>query len=174
MPAGVYARKPADVRFWTFVDKQGPWVPSLGSCCWVWTGASVGKGYGGFRAARWTYAHIFSYELHYGPVPHGMQINHRCNNRRCVRPDHLYAGTQSENLDDAFNSGTKPYGERHERAKLTDAQAWAVYKDPRSYRSIAAAYGVSAATVCLIKQGKSFRRVIQEMLAQDTQKGAAT
>lgn len=79
-------------RFWRQVSRS--------EGCWQWLG-SLKDGYGrinvGGRAGRLVRAHVFSYELHIGPVPTGLVLDHLCRNRACVRPDHLEAVTRREN-----------------------------------------------------------------------------
>jgi hypothetical protein len=68
---------------------------SIALGCWTWTGGISGSGYAykeGHRLSRWVY------EVAYGPVPEGLVIDHLCRNRACIRPDHLEAVTQTENL----------------------------------------------------------------------------
>ncbi len=60
-------------RFWRFVNKRGP------NGCWLWTGGTTQYGYGAFQTTGHTLAHRFSYELHYGPIPDGMFVCHRCD-----------------------------------------------------------------------------------------------
>lgn len=75
------------------------------SGCWLWTGAvGTGTGYGRFRmgsrvddTVRTEQAHRVSYELHVGPIPDGLHLDHLCRVRRCVNPDHLEPVTQAEN-----------------------------------------------------------------------------
>ncbi len=70
-----------------------------GDGCWQWTGPERGKGYGGlYHGGESYYAHRFSWELHNGPIPEGLQIDHLCRNRICVNPGHLRVVTQRENL----------------------------------------------------------------------------
>lgn len=80
-------------RFWPKVDKSGE--------CWNWTGVLGGGGYGyisvGGRTGRDLRAHRVSYEWAHGPIPDGLEIDHLCQNKRCVNPDHLEAVTKSEN-----------------------------------------------------------------------------
>jgi hypothetical protein len=97
MPRTYKKRSLAD-RFWTKVDKQ--------PTCWEWQSARDKNGYGVFIVQGKTkLAHRVAYELTYGLIPAGMVIMHLCNNCRCVRPDHLRAGTQKENIQQAWVQG---------------------------------------------------------------------
>lgn len=71
----------------------------VGDGCWDWTGFVYPNGYGSFmdQNQRTTLAHRYSYEQFVGPIPDGLQIDHLCRNRRCVRPGHLEAVTGWEN-----------------------------------------------------------------------------
>lgn len=71
------------------------WRQVTDSGCWQWLGALNSNGYG-IRAGQ--YAHRKSYELHVGPIPSGLQIDHLCRNRGCFNPDHLEAVTPSDNV----------------------------------------------------------------------------
>lgn len=88
-----YEKGTPEERFWRKV------MPEPMSGCWLWTGYSVPLGYGQFwDGSRHSTAHRFSYELHKGPVPAGLYIDHKCSNPYCCNPDHLDAVTQSENM----------------------------------------------------------------------------
>jgi len=78
-------------RFWPKVEKTAH--------CWEWRGAKSRDGYGYFSVAPKTmrYAHRVAFELLVGPIPDGMQLDHLCRNRACVRPDHLEPVTGREN-----------------------------------------------------------------------------
>lgn len=80
-------------RFWSKVDFSYE--------CWVWTGTKAG-GYGRFYLnRRMMPAHRYSWTETSGPIPDGLMVLHKCDNPSCVRPDHLFLGTQSDNMLDA-------------------------------------------------------------------------
>ena len=74
--------------------------------CWIWNKGTSASGYGRYYIdGVQRYAHQYSYELYIGPIPNGLLVLHRCNNKPCVNPDHLYAGTYSNNNDDVRRTG---------------------------------------------------------------------
>lgn len=84
----------ASERFWKAVDKTGE--------CWLWTRSYNWGGYGVFtppNKAPFEMAHRFSYEECVGPIPAGFEVDHKCRNRGCVKPDHLQAVTRQENME---------------------------------------------------------------------------
>jgi len=82
---------------------------------WIWVGAVHGgqpsRGYTGYRCGSFWHngraqsAHRFIWEVVNGPIPKGKQVNHRCGNRLCVNPAHMYLGDQSENMKDMHDHG---------------------------------------------------------------------
>jgi len=71
---------------------------TIGDACWDWTAAKTAGGYGELTVdSQMTYAHRFVYELQVGPIPDGLEIDHLCRNKGCVRPDHLEPVTHQEN-----------------------------------------------------------------------------
>lgn len=104
MPTGVYPHRatPAVDRFWVKVDKRGPLHSALRSRCWLWTAGCV-KGYGVFhadgrRGSPAVLAHVFAYESAVGAVPFGLELDHLCRVRACVRPSHFEPVTHRENV----------------------------------------------------------------------------
>ena len=83
-------------RFWAKVQKKSE------NECWDWQGAKNSKGYGQFFTGGSSKSvHRLSYQLHNLAIPDGLIICHRCNNRSCVNPAHLYAGTNFDNMKQA-------------------------------------------------------------------------
>lgn len=97
------------------------YIPEPNSGCWLWDGCITSAGYGRMRVGgRPSLAHRASYEMHVGPIPPGMLVCHKCDVPGCVNPQHLFLGTQRDNMADMKSKGRASTGERHPRAKLTD------------------------------------------------------
>lgn len=90
--AGRWPNRTLEERFWGKVEKTDG--------CWLWSAGRDSGGYGSFYLnGRDTKAHRVSYELLVGPIPSGMDIDHRCFNRGCVNPAHLRAVTRKQNIE---------------------------------------------------------------------------
>lgn len=93
-------KKSISERFYSKIEKT--------NTCWNWTGAKVGgMGYGiigrGPRGTGTVLAHRLSWELHYGEIPKNLQVCHKCDNPLCVNPDHLFLGSQYDNMQDMLS-----------------------------------------------------------------------
>jgi hypothetical protein len=128
-----------------------------GPGCWSWTGFAQTRG-GRARMRiknRIYYAYRVAYALEHGSLPENLGIFHRCDNPACVRPDHLFAGTQADNVADMDGKGRRKnsprYGLDHHKVTVTDEQvAWAVamYRSGRmTQTAIGQALGVKQQTV---------------------------
>lgn len=163
--------RPIVVRFWERVDKNGPTVehcPELGPC-WIWTGYLNWRrgGYGyigrGGRQNRTLRVHRYSWELHNGKIPDGMEVLHRCDNPPCVRPDHLFLGDQQANMDDMWSKGRGATGERQPSSRLTVddvreiRRLWAA--GGLTQRAIGERFGVSGDVVGMIVRRKTWTHV---------------
>ncbi len=129
--------------------------------CWLWIGKKGPKNYGiAVYRGRSMLAHRFSYELHYGSLSmDGMNVLHRCDNPKCVRPDHLFLGTQQDNIDDMHKKQRHAHGERMHNAKLTDDDVRTIRTSPKTGADLAREFGVTSGTISSIKHRLSWRHV---------------
>ncbi len=128
--------------------------------CLIWNGAKDNYGYGQVRAeGRGWKAHRASYKVFVGELHEGLSVLHRCDQRDCFRPDHLYEGTQAENMAEKKERGRSARGERQHLAKLTEADVRAIkvrIAGGEILRVIAEDFGVAKGTVGSIKRGQSW------------------
>lgn len=157
-------------RFWAKVVKF--------DSCWIWRGIWSNH-YGHIKLnGKDVAAHRLSYELTNGPIPEGMFVCHTCDNRSCVRPDHLFLGTPRDNIQDASRKGRLPTGERsyarlrpelvkrgitHYKARLTEGDVRHIrdrYAAGASQKALARTYRVTQANISAIVQGKTWRHLL--------------
>lgn len=105
-------------RFWKKVEM----IPF--HTCWEWTACIRPDGYGSFRKPGWKggtiLAHRYSYALHFGSIQNDLCVCHKCDNRSCVRPDHLFLGTYMDNIHDMIKKGRDCRGTMSHRAKISE------------------------------------------------------
>ncbi len=136
---------PVETRFWRHVVRTGG--------CWLWTGAKFTDGYGKIRLDRaskkYISAHRLSWQIAYGQVPQGLSVLHQCDTPACVRPDHLFLGTQTDNCMDMMEKGRDrhPRGEAHQGARLREQDVVQIRKIGRegilTSSETAAFYGIT-------------------------------
>lgn len=143
-------------RFWSKVKKT--------ESCWLWTGHATGSGvqHGKFALGRVdgkpfnVQAHRFSWYLSYGQIPDDLNACHYCDVPLCVRPEHLFIGTQATNLLDAIQKGRLDHTIPRTRV-LSLADRLAIYHMPDRRgvgTALAIHYGVSTACISLIRRGR--------------------
>lgn len=132
-----------------------------GGDCHLWTGHidQTGRGLFTINGQRMQ-ASRASWVLNFGEIPMGAYVCHKCDNPRCVNPDHLFLGTHQDNMTDCKNKRRNSFGERHGRAKLTEADVLSMFsmmgKRYFEQREIAKHFGISAAMVNLIVKNKKW------------------
>lgn len=142
---------------------------SLSKGCWNWIGYRLLNGYGRFSLRGKTeLAHRASWKLENGDIPHGLQVLHRCDNKACVNPAHLFLGTQKDNQQDMKSKGrgTKNYGEKAGRHKLVEADVWEIHRLHRGGLGnveIAAKFGVQKAAIQKIVTGSRWPHIYKQV-----------
>ena len=140
------------------------------SGCHEWTGAKQSNGYGRFSAfGKSMYAHRFAALMKFGIISSDLDVCHKCDNRKCVNPDHLFIGTRQDNMRDCKEKGRVSSGINHAKliagenagnAKLTAKQVEQIrWHKIRGFKTgfIANMFGVSTSTVRLIASKKIWR-----------------
>lgn len=152
--------RPLEVRFWEKVIKNDA------DSCWPWIGALLNSGYGQIGSTRtgiFHQAHRLSWILHNGPIPNGLQCLHKCDNRKCVNPNHLWLGTNLDNVRDKVLKNRHIYGSKVPHAKLTDDKVRLIRNMKTESRmpstKIAKLFGVCATTIDSIIKNRSWKHV---------------
>lgn len=113
-------------------------------------------------------AHRFVWELVYGPVPDGLCVLHKCDNPPCVNPDHLFLGTNLDNIRDRHAKGRTAFGTHVGMAKLTEPQVVAIrirLNAGEAVAELAREYGVTKGTIWNIKAYRLWRHLVVEAVA---------
>lgn len=138
--------------------------------CWNWTGSKTRRGYGmiwdGSKNKNRT-AHRISYEIHCGQIPqgsgyHGTCVCHRCDNRSCINPEHLFLGEHADNVADKVAKGRQRalLGVNHPGAKLTEADILAIRSAIGvTHRALGEQYGVSRGLISAIRAGRAWAHI---------------
>ncbi len=139
-----------DERFWSRINKDGPVHPTTGTACWEHDAPSPTTGYGRFTLnGKRMDAHRASWMMHFGEIG-SLWVLHKCDNRACVRPDHLFLGTQIENMMDMITKGRGARGERSGLSVLCDANVIDIRRRKatgESAKKIGEMYAITAAHV---------------------------
>ena len=128
--------------------------------CKLWTRSKTGGGYGlTWVDGKYVYIHRKTYEDAHGKLPRGIKVCHKCDQPACYELDHLFAGTQRDNLQDAAAKGRTRHGSRNNFAKIDEHTALAIFDAAGTHTAIAERFNVSRPTVSLIKAKKIWGRI---------------
>lgn len=131
--------------------------------CWEWTGNLTAKGYGAVRIKGVTFsAHRLSWLLFNGGGLTKLQVLHKCDNPKCINPDHLFLGTNADNLADRQKKGRQARGETHHKSKLTEDGVRMIRKQVSQgvkIKEIAYRVGVDISTIYNIINRKIWKHI---------------
>ncbi len=142
-------------RFWSKVQKTDG--------CWLWTASCYAGGYGAF-CVKWDgrfqckNAHRWAWILNFGDIPEDIHVLHKCDNRKCVRLDHLFLGTPNDNIQDMISKGR----ERHPANKLTPESVLEIFRLVSSgvtNKHVGKQFGITDDMVSLIIRRKAWKSV---------------
>ena len=139
-------------RFWSKVNKT--------EHCWLWI--AYRERYGIFKSgSKCIKAHRYSWVIANGDIPNNLRVLHRCDNPACVRPDHLFLGTQRDNILDMENKGRGRHhsGSLNGMAKLTETNVRSIKQSQKTLGELARIFAVSKQSVWKIRKGITWKTV---------------
>lgn len=157
---GIQSLSHAD-QFWAYVDR----IDDVNSC-WNWQGRKNKGGYGRFSInlggkIKHSYSHRYAWSLENGEIPEGLQACHKCDNRSCVRPSHLFLGTPLENTADMKSKNRGLKGAQVNTAKLTESDVLDIraIAGTKKVYEIAKQFGISNSHASLIINRRSWKHI---------------
>lgn len=143
-------------RFFKYVKKT--------DTCWEWVGSKCKNGYGRLNVKGIpVLASRISFQVHFGSIPPGMNVCHKCDYPACVNPDHLFLGTQQDNVDDMKAKGRERHrclsGEQHAMSKLTEDDVRAIRASNETGPELSRRFNISTSVIYDIRNRKLWRDV---------------
>ncbi len=131
--------------------------------CWPWIGPLCDRGYGKFNTGkRYIRAHRWIWQHMHGAIASKIEVRHRCDNPKCVNPDHLELGTHQQNMADMTSRNRQAKGSAVGKAKLTESavvearQAW---RAGTTIQSLSEQHGTDPATMSRALRGITWKHV---------------
>ena len=152
-------------RFFDKVNKNGPIHPVLKTQCWEWTAGTNVKGYGRFAfIGKNRLAHRVSYIFTNGDIPDSLCVCHKCDNRKCVNPDHLFLGSIIDNTMDMVKKGrargNSANGSLHPASKLVESDILYIRQHPEiPLPELAEKFGVSKGNIWCVRHNKTWTHI---------------
>lgn len=135
--------------------------------CWIWLGSVTEDGYGRTSiGGKLIATHRASWIVHKGPIPTGMSVLHQCDMPPCFNPDHLFLGTQLDNMRDMAmkRRANIPRGEKNPKAILTSDDVISIYRSVGPAADVAEIYGVDRGTVYSIRNGHNWKHITEGII----------
>lgn len=150
-------------RFWAKVNFKGPVHPVLKTKCWIWSGARQKSGHGVFRLGQQKVpAGKAALILTGSVVPDDLHVCHHCDIPACVRPEHLFLGTDRDNYMDMYSKKRHVHGASHPAALLTDESVKKILEDylaGASVKALAKKNKIEVSTISAIVCGKTWKHI---------------
>lgn len=144
----------ANVLTSEFIEERVAKLPDAPGC-WLWLGTILSNGYGKASFGGVPIgAHRASYAVFRGE-PGALYVCHRCDNRSCVNPEHLFLGTAKDNAEDMVRKGRSTRGDRNAHVVLADRDLDAVRSSDLPYKELAILYGVCVEHIGSIRRGRA-------------------
>ncbi len=157
------------VDFWSRVDSSNLDNPLK---CWEWTGGKISTGYGSCSfQGKVILAHRASYLVHFGAIPKGLYVCHRCDNPICVNPNHLFLGSHYDNMQDMGRKGRQwcqnpdnvKRGEQVPWSRLVSEDIAEILTSDEPHSVLARRLGVTYQSVWDVRHGKCWTHVLREI-----------
>lgn len=151
---GICREDTLEQRFWPKVKIGEP------DECWEWQAAENGDGYGHIgKGNGMVSSHRVAWELTHGPIPDGLCVLHKCDNRKCCNERHLFLGTNMDNILDMVNKGRSLCGIKHRNARLTEEQVRDIKSSSLSIQELSEKHSCSVSHVINIQANRFWKHI---------------